>query len=288
VLRDEDYRVNSRATPESPESLANTQTRSPLPSAPTLLVRDWIPHDQVFIKAAGKVGSASSGWFAALFGAGIVLSPPSHMEVTMRSPLSVDEYNRIHRVVGGVLGQVVRVERACIFFACLGSYLVRKHYNLRARPVAGLLALCIDDTPECVIFGRERGGTISSSENGFHMWVQTDTHIIDFMAPIYAEAFEVPLSALPRKVLQRPLNTESQSLDELRASGDFVTLPNPGLSNRLLEKFIARERNHDLVNVTDAWFGSRHAQQRPTFTMADESGRIFELLLATTFGTGAW
>jgi len=201
------------------------------------------------------------------------------------------DYNRIHQVAHGVLRDVANVERACIFFASFGAYILNKHYRIPARVVAGAFGLCVSDKPDVAFFGKEPDGTIgAAADDAFHMWILTETHVIDFMAPVFAEAFGSvrPDVRIPRRMLQRRRDSESESPDGLRAPGDFITYPDPALTDALVDNFLKRPGNQDLVFVGEAWFGSRRAKQEPKFAMRDSHGQVFDLTLPSTAANGAW
>lgn len=203
-------------------------------------------------------------------------------------PLS--EYNRIHQVAHGVLRDVGRPEKACKFFACFGAMVLTKHYKIPARAVAGGFALCINDTPEVAFFGQIDHGRISTSSEGFHMWVQTETHVIDFMAPIFPEAFADGAWGvkIPRRMFQRRLLTESESLDGLTTIGAFYTLPDPYLTEDMVDDFFNQPANIDLLNVGNAWYGGRTRKQPLAMAMQDNLGEVFQLQLPSTTAMGSW
>ncbi|MGN6357449.1 MAG: DUF2026 family protein [Novosphingobium sp.] len=204
--------------------------------------------------------------------------------------LTLPEYNRIHQVAHGVIKEVGFVEKACTFFAIFGSYVLNKHYGIASRPVAGGFSLCVADGPRCLIYGREVDDKFVWDGDGFHMWVQTATHVIDFSAPIYPEAFAEaqPDVAIPRKMLQKQMVDEKQSIAELSAIGEFISFPDPELSEELTDRFLHRPTNTDLLNVADKWFGSRRAKQRPSLAMGSNDGQIVRLALPAIAARGAW
>ncbi|MET3762216.1 hypothetical protein ABIB28_002770 [Sphingomonas sp. UYEF23] len=122
------------------------------------------------------------------------------------------------------------------------------------------------------------------------MWIQTDTHVIDFMAPIYREAFaEHPAAIeLPRRMMQRRHEVEAPSLDDLTRAGDFRHFPDPDLTEELVDHFLGRPINADLIQVATAWYGRRRANQAPTFAMGDKKGSVTRLGLAMTLANGSW
>lgn len=204
--------------------------------------------------------------------------------------LTLSEYNRIHQVARGVIEGLGTAERSCIFFAVFGAYILETRYKIPATAVAGNLALCVGDEPKVAFFGRDEGGRIVADSDGFHMWVQTETHIIDFMAPIFPESFAGLLgnTAIPRKMLQRPIESEADDLDSLHAVGDFITLPSRELTHALLEKFGKRPANSDLIHVAETWFGTSKGKQLPTFAMINDLGQVTNLKLPTKVATGSW
>jgi len=204
--------------------------------------------------------------------------------------LTLSEYNRVHQTARGVLDGVPAPERSCIFFAIYGTYILKKHYKIPARPIAGGFALCVDDEPSVMFFGKGDGGRIVAASDGFHMWVQTPTHIIDFMAPIFREALggSLPGVAVPRKMLQRPIATEANSCNRVKTTGDFITFPDPELTQALIGDFAAVQANKDLLMIAENWFGSPNVKQQKTFEMVDDRGEVFPLSLPTTIATGIW
>jgi hypothetical protein len=204
--------------------------------------------------------------------------------------MPISEYNRIHQVAHGVLKDIGRVEKACKFFACFGAMVLNKHYKIPARVVAGGFALCIDSKPEVAFFGHAENGRISSSPDGFHMWVQTATHVIDFMAPFFPEAFADAglTTAIPRKMLQRPLTTEAKSLDALNTPGSYYTLPDPDMTEAMIGEFLSRAQNADLLLIADGWYGGQRRRQKPVQMIRDDLGEIIELRLPSIAATEAW
>ncbi len=201
-------------------------------------------------------------------------------------PLS--DYNRIHQVVHGVANAFGGAAKGCIFFATCGAYMLEKHYKIAARPVAGGFALRVNNKPEVAFFGEDKGDRIVTSAHGFHMWVQTETHIIDFMAPIFPEAFAAQNLTVPRLMFQRAIASEAGGLDALNKPGDFYTFPDPQLTHDLLTKFVGRASSGDLVEVVDAWFGNRRKPQRKSMQMGDSKGEIYNLVLPPTTASGSW
>lgn len=135
--------------------------------------------------------------------------------------LTMHTFNRIHQVIHGTIKDEGNPEKACTLFACIGVLILNKHYKTPARAVAGGFALCVEPGKN-MLFGRNGGGVVEFDEGGFHMWFQTETHVIDFMSPLYQEASKDVQNdvIIPQRMLQKRLQDEAPSLDE--GDGTFL------------------------------------------------------------------
>jgi hypothetical protein len=177
-----------------------------------------------------------------------------------------------------------------MFFASFGAYILHKEYKIPARVVAGAFCLSVDAGGKVATFGKLEGDQLVSADDAFHMWVETRTHVVDFMAPIYREAFadQFPGVELPRKMMQRPISEEAPDLSALKRPGDFRYYPNPDLTKDLVDHFFDRPVNEDLLQIAIAWYDGRRAKQSAGFAMMDEKGHPSQLKLADTAASGAW
>tara|TARA_R110002124_G_scaffold149702_2_gene315845 strand:- start:416 stop:1021 length:606 start_codon:yes stop_codon:yes gene_type:complete len=201
----------------------------------------------------------------------------------------MSEYNRIYQVVHGVIKEDGNPERGCTLFAIIGSLILNKHFGIGSRPVAGAFVMCVEPGKN-MFYGRDGGGKIEFDENDFHMWVQTETHIIDFMAPLYQEAFANVQSeiVIPRKMFQKKRARECHRIDDLVQPGDFITFPDPELSENLTDRILSRPINTDIIQIAECWYGGRRTKQKPTMMMGSNDGIVRNLSLPDTTARGAW
>jgi len=89
-------------------------------------------------------------------------------------------------------------------------------------------------------------------------------------------------------MMQRRLDEEAPDLNALVHTGDFRYYSDPALTDKLLDGFLAKRFNEDLIKVAMAWYGKRRAKQMPSFAMQDENGRVTRLSLAATVATSSW
>lgn len=210
-------------------------------------------------------------------------APPPKLQLTL------PEYRRIYEVIHSVLEGRANTPFACMFFATTGAFILQEHYKIAARPVAGAFFLCTDPEPFCISFAKNENGLISSDLGGFHMWVQTQTHVIDFMAPIFNESIEGKAfqKTVPRKMFQRPLSSETDSIEQLRIPGDYFTLPNIDLTNERVQSFMARPSHMDLLDASSRWF-KKYPKKLNDLSLLNDLGELHKLTLTAPPISGAW
>jgi hypothetical protein len=204
-------------------------------------------------------------------------------------PLTLPEYRRVYELIYAVLEGRANTPRACMFFAIVGSLILNKHCQIAARPVAGAFMLCVDEMPSVIAIAKNTGGMITSDKDGFHMWVQTKTHVVDFMAPIFNEGVNADgiRAVIPRRMFQRPLSSEAESADALTRPGDFATLPNVELTNYFVDEFMNRPSHVDVLLAADRWF-KKYPKKLGDLSLRDDSGQIHRLKLQAPEFSGAW
>lgn len=203
--------------------------------------------------------------------------------------LTLPEYNRIYEIIYSVLEGRANTPFACMFFAAAGAMILNKHYGIPACAVAGAFLLCTDPRPSVISIAKNEDDVVTSDRDGLHMWVQTETYVIDFMVPIFNESIAgkgFP-SAGPRKMFQRPLSAEAESYDELHAPGDYFTMPNVELTDELVDSFLDRPTNVDLLNAADRWF-KKYPNKLDDLSLLNDLGEVHKLTLSAPRISGAW
>ena len=211
------------------------------------------------------------------------------IDTPTRLLLTLPEYERIYNVIYSILEGRANTPHACMFFAIAGTLILKKHYNIPARPVAGAFLLCVNETPSVFCIGKRGDGVVTSDKDGFHFWVQTEHHAIDFMAPIFKESAHGGGHdiAVPRKMFQRLSDEEVGSIDSLAKPGDYFTLPNLELTEEIIDDFFERAPDTDLLLVCDRWF-KKHPKKLDDMALLDDLGKMHKLVLAAPAVSGAW
>jgi len=151
------------------------------------------------------------------------------MSAATAAPLSVDDYERVFRVVHGVLlNERGSPSEACLYFGAFGAAILATHHNLAALPVVGAAAYRLGTLASDVLaFAQPTPSSgHASSENAFHCWVQVNGWALDFSAPLFDE--RLARAGMPRaygrKMLQKPLR------EWLRGWGQCTSLAPIGMN----------------------------------------------------------
>lgn len=210
--------------------------------------------------------------------------------------LTLPDYQRMHRVIASVLNSVeANTPQACLFFAVAGAFLIETIHKRPARPVVGAAFYRINQaTGFTMAYGRLEAkngmGAVSSDEEAFHCWIECDGVVIDLMAPLFHESVRsaVRTESVARKMFQRPTVAMAHSPYELEKEGDFFLQPNPVLGVRLLNGFVSKLANGDLVKVCEYWYKPLPKAMPAIIQMGSDDGSIRNIRLDSVNLVGAW
>lgn len=207
--------------------------------------------------------------------------------------ITIPEYNRIFQVVHSVCSTLNDSSKAsCLFYNTVGTYLLEQSLGVRARTKMGAAFFRVDDATETVLFFAERGedGVCTSTRNGFHCWVETEDHIIDFTAPVYRRYLADIGSdiQLPRKMFQKSKGSMASSYNSLATEGDYYVEPNPELTLELMSIGMGNAAVGDLANACLQWFKRPPKKMRSTLPLMDDRGGLTEIKLTGLSAVGAW
>ena len=134
----------------------------------------------------------------------------------------------------------------CMFFAIIGAEILRTHYSIDAKAVAGSFGIALDDSNSNLGFGYKES---NSSKDDFHFWVEYDGKIVDFISPLYGEMVN-DVSIKP-KIFLRNQNDATNKLDKM---GDFVFEKEAQLTDELNQYFYNKPAYNDILNLCNEWF----------------------------------
>jgi len=207
--------------------------------------------------------------------------------------ITIYEYQRIFQVVHSVYQKIDNSGSVCCqFYNVAGAFILNEVYNKKVTLMMG--AACFKFHAPLSInlyFAHINGKTVSSSEEAFHCWIQTeDGYLLDFTAPLYREYTEQAgkKCLIPRKMFQKKLTLMAASYHELQQEGDFYVQANSELTaSRLLES-VEHHKNENLLNLCLHWFKKPPRKIDLTMTVMNQMGKIETINLNTIKISGKW
>lgn len=134
--------------------------------------------------------------------------------------------------------------------------------------------------------------TLGGDPEAFHAWIECNGVVIDLLAPLFREnlLYLKPDSALrlPRKMFQRPFTQMASSPFELIKEGDFFVATNRSLTNEMIQHFMSRPMNKDLVEVCKHWYKPSPKSMQPQLEMGSNDGTVTLMKLDKTELVGKW
>lgn len=175
------------------------------------------------------------------------------------SILTMNDCQRIFQVIHSVYQTVDNSGAVCCqFYNVAAAFILKEVYKKEVMPVMG--AACFkfySPLPVNLYFAHINGKNVSSSEEAFHCWIETeDGYVLDFTAPLYREYTKQAGNKclIPRKMFQKKLELMSASYHELDQEGDFYVKPNLELTQSRLIECTECHNNPDLLNLCLHWF----------------------------------
>jgi len=205
-------------------------------------------------------------------------------------PLAFEQFERIFQSLYSALDERALIERSCVFFAFAGSLILQEHYGIDCRACAGAVLLNIGDDANTVItFGSFDGGLLSSNQDSFHCWIETEEFAVDFMSPIYRENMIAGggVAHVPRNSFIRPISAMVTDLKCIVEPGSFALQHNPDLTNRLVDTFCEHELSLELLSACKKWFRP-YPFEMPNTVFPTESGRMLPFYLHGHKIDGSW
>lgn len=169
-------------------------------------------------------------------------------------PITNLDFSRIHSIIYSyLLAEPAKVDMlsSCQFYAIIGSEILKKHYQIEAKPIAGSFSLLLDEQKkDMLMIGLKTG---SSSMNDFHFWIEAENILLDFTSPLYPimAGYEKKDTRKYQKVFIKSKADVSEKLDK---DGDFNIIENQSLTQTLLNNFNSRLAYVDIKNICLKWF----------------------------------
>ncbi|WP_368085244.1 DUF2026 family protein [Vibrio splendidus] len=205
--------------------------------------------------------------------------------------ITLQEYFRIYSVIHAVLiSENSDTNKACSFYNYCGAYILNEHYKMSAKVYSGFAAYHLGEVP-ILGFGARKGNILTSSQDEFHTWVEVDGWLIDFMAPEFPSVTKQidPDSSIPRKMMQKNLDSMAESSDELTKIGDFLLLPNIDVTNAIMANMEKKPAFIDLIGICSQWYNKKPTKMLKQIQTSDGKGHLRTINLdGIKCLSGAW
>lgn len=92
---------------------------------------------------------------------------------------------------------------------------------------------------------------------------------------------------VPRRISQRPLSTEAQSIEQLDKTGDYLTIPSIELANELVQALMDRPSQTDLLKAAIRWF-KKYPKKLDHLSLLNDLGEVHKLTLKAPPVSEVW
>ncbi|MFK3866295.1 DUF2026 family protein [Pseudoalteromonas rhizosphaerae] len=196
--------------------------------------------------------------------------------------ITLSDYQRIYSIAHAVLkSENSDTNRSCLFYNYCGAYILNNHYKIKAKVYSGFAAYHLG-VENILGFGSIEDGTLKSSEDEFHSWIEADGWLIDFMAPEFpnimlSKGYDSPI---PRKMMQSRLINMADGPDNLKESGNFLVIPDMEVTKSLADHLESRPAFVDLVDICNRWFHKKPNKMHKSISISNGEGQLNQVSLS--------
>ncbi len=206
--------------------------------------------------------------------------------------ITQQEYERIYKVINTlVLNEGGDPAHNCILFSAYGAFLLEKHHNITANIRAGFAAFHVGADNDAIVFGQyDADGKLTSKDNSFHCWLETDEWAIDFMAPNFPDLYKKSGKAfsIPAQMFQKPLTEMAPSLEAINGPGDFYLLSDPVSVFYYMSVLASGPIYGDLAEICVQWYKRPPEDMPNVICIKDQHGKDMSTTLTGNAVTGPW
>ena len=210
-----------------------------------------------------------------------------------RNTITENEFNLLSTAIQGLLlktGLAKDHEENSTLFGLIGTVIVKGKLGVACSPVAGDWYIHHPDGQRVLGIGNAGENQTDTNCPGFHMWIQTETHIIDLMSPMYPEIFPAANSPSPlrRRMLQLPKKDDAKSWEEFQQGAPLMAAPNEELTDALLDKVTNDQRCMDLAGAALHWWPKLIADPKAILALYPDGGECLAIARTGHSAEGVW
>jgi len=189
--------------------------------------------------------------------------------------IKLKDYERVYKTINAILlNEDANPTVACTFFSFYGAHILRAHYKIDARPLAGLCMYHLGGENNILTFGKFVDGQIVSDMDAYHSWVVGDGWLFDFMAPAFPDIPNAKGFKIESKMIQKPLSTMATSVSELKSEGDFYFEANLEVLKNRMEYLSSSLAYSDLAEICTQWYKKPPKKMQKIIQIGDNKGNL--------------
>jgi hypothetical protein len=202
--------------------------------------------------------------------------------------IKLKDYERIFQIVSAVVhSEDGEPARACIHYSLFGAKILVDHYGVDAKVSCGLAMYHLGDDHEVLCFGEKTPSGVTSTNEGFHCWVEAEGWLLDFMAPNFGALKQTEYTA-GSKMFQKPVSDMAEHPDDMTSAGDFFLMHNPNLSESVLMPIVEHLGIQDLAKLCSQWFKKTPRKIQMSAATVDQKGKMRPIALKAVSLRSNW
>lgn len=202
--------------------------------------------------------------------------------------IKLKDYERIFQIVSAIVeSEDGDPTHACIHYSLFGANILVDHFGLDAKVRCGLAMYHLGDDHQVLCFGEETLSGLTSTNEGFHCWVEVDGWLLDFMAPKFGVLKKTEFTARS-KMFQKPVSDMVEHPNDLNHAGDFFLMHNPNLSQSVLMPVVEHLGIQDLAKLCSQWFKKTPRKIQMSLATIDQNGKMRPITLKAVSLKSNW
>lgn len=202
--------------------------------------------------------------------------------------IKLKDYERIFQIVSAVVeSEGGDPAYACINYSLFGANILVDHFGLAAKVRCGLAIYHLGDDHQVLCFGEETPLGITSTNEGFHCWIEAEGWLIDFMAPKFGILKKTEFTRRP-KMFQKPVSDMAEQPNHMTHPGDFFFMHNPEVSDSILTPIVKKLGIQDLSHLCSQWFKKTPRKISMSAATVDQTGKTRPISLKAVSLKSNW
>ncbi|CUI27560.1 DUF2026 family protein [Cognatishimia activa] len=176
-----------------------------------------------------------------------------------QAPLSQEDFNLLSSATYGIVhhaGQPKSRAESHFMISTLGIVVMKLAMEINCRRVVGNWRIRNNLSGGTYGIGSLKSSIGNTEDDDFHTWIETETHCIDLMSPMYPDVFAGTehSSKVPSAMVQIPKEMDAKTIKQFEQGAVLFTEPDPSLTKSLIAQFAENDELDDLAQALLHWW----------------------------------